>query len=161
MDTVYTYINVLVDTLQKKKKVLEKISAETKRQKELLQSDKFDEELFQKMIAHKEVLLNELEQLDKGFEQVYERVALAMKHNKDMYKEQILSAQQLIQEIMDLSVNIQVMEEQNKERFPIAMTEKRKQIGGIRNSSKMVTSYYRNMPNIHQTGQSYFLDKKN
>ena len=161
MDAVYTYINVLVDTLQKKKKVLESIFAVTNQQKEILQNSKFDDEAFQKTINYKELLLGELEQLDKGFEQVYDRVALAMKHNKNLYKEEILNAQQLIQEIMDFSVSIRVLEEQNKERFPIAMTEKRKQIGGIRNSSKMVTNYYKNMPNIHQAGQSYFLDKKN
>ena len=160
MDAVYTYISVLVDTLQKKKNILEKLYVGTSQQKEILQSDKFDEEAFQKTIIHKGMLLGELEQLDKGFEQVYERVALAMKHNKDMYKNEILKAQQLVQEVMDLSVCIQAMEEQNKERFPAAVMEKRKQLGGIRNNSRMVNNYYRSMPNMHQTGQSYFLDKK-
>ena len=160
MDATYTYINVLMDTLQKKKDVLEKIYIATNQQKGILQSGGFDEEEFQKTLEQKELLLSELEQLDKGFVQVYERVALVLKHSKEQYKDEILKVQNLIQKIMDLSVNIQTMEEQNKECFPIAVTEKRKQLGGIRTSSKLVTNYYKNMPNIHQTGQSYFLDKK-
>lgn len=161
MDAVHTYINVLVDTLQKKKSVLEQIYDGTKQQKEILQSDKFNEEDFQKTISLKGMLLDELEQLDNGFEQVYERVALAMKYNKDSYKEEIVLAQKLIQEIMDLNVSIRAMEEQNKQRFPACVMEKRKQYGSIKTNSKIVTNYYKNMPNTHQTGQSYFVDKKN
>lgn len=161
MDTVYTYISVLIDTLKKKKAVLEKIYARTIQQREVLQSEKFDENEFQKIISLKEMLIHELEQLDKGFEQVYERVSLAMKYNKDIYKEQILEAQDLIHEIMDLGVSIQAMEKQNKERFPASIMEKRKQYGSIKTNSKRVTNYYKNMPNIHQTGQSYFVDQKN
>lgn len=161
MDTTYTYIKVLIDTLQKKKSVLEQIYDGTKQQKELLQSGKFKENEFQKIMSLKGMLLDELEKLDNGFEQIYERVALVLKHNKDMYKEDILAAQNLIQQIMDLSISIRALEEQNKERFPACVMEQRKRMENIRTSSKLLNNYYKNKPNTHQTGQSYFVDKKN
>lgn len=161
MDTTYTYIKVLIDTLQKKKSVMEQIYDGTKQQKALLQSGKFKEDEFQKTISLKEMLLHELGKLDNGFEQIYERVSLVLKHNKDMYKDDILIAQNLIQQIMDLNVSIRAMEEQNKERFSVCIAEQRKQVGSIRSNNKVVNNYYKNMPNIHQMGQSYFVDKKN
>lgn len=69
-------------------------------------------------------------------------------------------AQKLIQEIMDLSVSIQALEEQNKIRFPGCVMERRKQVNSIKANSRAVTNYYKNMPNTHQAGQSYFVDKK-
>lgn len=160
MDAMRTYINVLIDTLQKKKKVLEQIILATEQQKFLMQQDSFDETQFMQMMEQKDNLLKELEKLDNGFEQIYERVGLALKHNKELYKEEIISAQQLIQDIMDMSVSIQALEEQNKQRFPVCMTAKRGKIRNFKTSNRAAANYYRNMPNIHQSGQSYFMDQK-
>ena len=160
MDAVYTYINVLIDTLKKKRNVLEQILKVSEEQKNFLQNESFQEEVFRKTLNAKEGLLKELENLDVGFEQVYERVALAIKHNKDMYKTEVLQMQELIRSIMDLSVNIQSLEEQNKNRFPMCMSEQRSQIRNFKVSNRAATNYYKNMPNIHQTGQSYFMDQK-
>lgn len=160
MDAVYTYINVLRDTLQKKKNVLEQILAASQQQKIILQKEAFDEEAFMQTISVKEKLLIDLEKLDQGFEQIYERVSLAIKHNKDKYKNEILEIQKLIQQIIDLGVSIRVLEEENKNRFPICLTQKKSHIRNFKVSSRAVTNYYKNMPNIHQDGQSYFMDKK-
>ena len=160
MDITQTYLSVLVDTLQKKKDVLEIISNLTEQQKQILQNDNFEEEEFQKTIDQKEKYLKELEKLDSGFEQVYERVALVLKHNKEMYQEKIQIAQQLIREVMDLSVGIRALEEQNKERFFYCLLNKRGKIKSFKTGNKVAINYYKNMPNMHQVGQSYFLDKK-
>lgn len=160
MDATQTYLSVLIDTLEKKKDVLERIKNITEQQKQFLQSENFEEDSFQKTIDAKAVCIKELEKLDNGFEQVYERVALILKHNKEVYKDKILIAQKLIQEIMDLNVSIRVMEEQNKERFSICLSVKRGKMKNFKVSSRAAANYYKNMPNIHQTGQSYFLDKK-
>lgn len=160
MDAVRTYINVLIDTLEKKKSVLEKILKVSEEQKVFLQTESFQEAVFQKTLDEKEVLIKELESLDVGFDQIYERVALALQHNKEMYKDEVLVMQGLIRGIMDLSVGIQALEEQNKNRFPICMAEQRSQIRNFKASNRAATNYYKNMPNIHQNGQSYFMDQK-
>ena len=160
MDAVYTYINVLRDTLQKKKNVLEQIFVASEQQKVVLQQDEFEEEGFVQTISVKEKLLKDLEKLDQGFEQIYERVSLAIKHNKDTYKNELLAIQKLIQQIIDLSMSIRALEEQNKNRFQICLTQKKANIRNFKVSSRAVTNYYKSMPNIHQDGQSYFMDKK-
>ena len=160
MDATQTYLSVLIDTLQKKKDVLTEIKELTEQQKQLLQEEGFGEEDFQKIMDAKAEWIKELEKLDNGFEQVYERVALILKHNRDTYKDKILIIQQLIQNIMDLSVSIRAVEEQNKERFSICLSGKRNKMKNYNVNKQAAANYYRNMPNIHQTGQSYFLDKK-
>lgn len=160
MDTMRTYINVLIDTLQKKKSVLEQIQIATEQQKFLMQQESFDETQFQQMMEQKDNLLQELEKLDNGFEQIYERVALALKHNKELYKEEVLTAQDLIRSIMDLSVSIQALEEQNKQRFTACMASKRGKIREFKVSNRVAANYYKNMPSTHQAGHSYFMDQK-
>ncbi len=160
MDTTYTYMKVLIDTLEKKKDVLKQIYNVTQQQATLLQKNNFEEEPFQKIISLKADYLEKLEKLDKGFEQIYKRVELILKHNKDMYKTEVITSQQLIREIMDLSVSIQALEEQNKQKFSICIKEKQNKIRTFKVGSRVATNYYKNMPNIHQQGQSYFLDKK-
>ena len=160
MDATYTYMTILVDTLQKKKEVLKQISELTVQQKQILQSEEFSEEEFQVTMDGKSKCLEELEQLDQGFEQIYERVALVLQHNKEMYKESIQAAQGLIRDIMELNVCIRAMEEQNKERFSMVLSGRRDKMKTFRSSNKVAENYYRNMPNIHQTGQTYFMDKK-
>ena len=160
MDAMYTYINILNDTLQKKKDVMVQIYEATGQQKILLQSGSLKEEEFQKIIDLKAVLLSELEKLDIGFEQIYEKVGMALKYNKELYKEEILLAQKLIQEIMDLSVSIRAMEEQNKQRFPASVMERRKHFGTVKTNSRIANNYYKNMPNVHKVGYSYFMDEK-
>ena len=160
MDITQTYLSVLVDTLQKKKDILGEISNLTEQQKRILQNNNFEEEEFQKIIEQKEKYLKVLEKLDSGFEQVYERVALVLKHNKEMYQEKIQIVQQLIHEVMDLSVSICAIEEQNKERFLGCLLKKREKIKSFKTGNRVAVNYYKNMPNMHQVGQSYFLDKK-
>ena len=160
MDVTQTYLSLLIDTLQKKKSVLEQLKDITEQQKQLLQSENFEEDNFQKTLDKKDICIKELEKLDYGFEQVYERVALILKHNKDTYRNKIIKAQQLIQEVMDLAVSIRVLEEKNKERFLFCLSIKRGKMKNFKVSKHAVANYYRNMPNIHQAGQSYFLDKK-
>ena len=61
----------------------------------------------------------------------------------------------------EITQRLVAMEEQNKERFSICMSGKRGKMKSFKMSNRVASNYYKNMPNIHQIGQSYFLDKKN
>ena len=75
-DNTETYIKVLIDTLKKKEKVLTSLSECTKQQSQLLEADEFDTEAFNSIIEKKDILLEELQGLDDGFLDLYERVAV-------------------------------------------------------------------------------------
>ena len=83
----------------------------------------------------------------------------ALKHNLKIFQPTKIRLE--YQEIMDLNISLRAMEEQNKNRFPVCVMERRKHFGAMKTNSKIAHSYYKNMPNVHKTGYSYFVDEKN
>lgn len=155
-----TYISLLINSLENKINVLDKLEELTVRQDNLLKEEDVDLNVFDEVMFEKEQHINMLEELDNGFDAIYKRVRLELNENKAIYKKEIQLLQQLISKITDYSVKIQVLEENNKNKLQIYLTSKKKEIKTFKMSSQTVSSYYKNMSNQHQ-GQSYFLDKKN
>ena len=62
----------------------------------------------------KDGLIQKLLKLDEGFEMLYERIREQLLGNKDAYKSQIKSLQQLISQVTEKSVSIQAQEARNK-----------------------------------------------
>lgn len=154
------YIKILVDTLEKKKKTLQFLMTETKEQERILRQKPFSMEDFNGTLDKKERLIAELNQLDDGFEAFYQRLELVIQSEKKLYKEELLKAQGLISEIMDLSMKLQALEARNKERLAGELVNQRQEIRSFKASSQAAEKYYHNMANQHQEGQSYFLDRK-
>lgn len=154
------YVKIMVDTLQKKKEVLDFLTEITREQEELLTKDEFSVEDFNETMEKKEKLLYTLEELDNGFEVFYERLRLTIQTQKNLYREELAKAQQLIGQITDLSVRLQAMEARNKNKLALELTDKRQEIRSFKASRQMAQKYYHNMANQHQEGQSYFLDRK-
>ena len=100
-----------------------------------------------------------MNQLDVGFDSVYNRIKDELISNKYKYQPEIQKMQTLITELTELSVKLQVMEERNKVKMQNCMIAQRQKIKQSKVSSQSAASYYKNMANQHQ-GQSYFLDKK-
>jgi hypothetical protein len=153
------YVKILIDSLQKKKQVLHNIFEITTQQSSLLEDSDFDLDAFNATIDEKQDLINLLDQIDNGFEQVYERLKDDFAQNKHLYQSHITQMQSYISEITDYSVNLQAMEEKNRMKLQTCLSGQRKQIKNMKVSNNTAASYYKNMANQHQ-GQSYFLDKK-
>lgn len=159
IDENKTYIQILVETLEKKRKLLEEIYSVTKEQTELLVKNSFSIEEFDETMEQKGKLINAINELDNGFSLLFEKVKEEIKGNKIKYKEEITKLQKLISIITELGVQIEALERQNKIKLQICLSQKRKEIKNSKANNKMAASYYKNMINQHQ-GQSYFLDKK-
>lgn len=160
MDTTVSYMNILIDSLQKKYEVLQELDRLTQEQSVLLgREDRIDHE-FDRIYAEKDAMLQNLDKLDDGFENMYQKVGGILKNNRHMYREQIEQAQKLIREITDLSVGIQAEEVKNKEKMKTYLQQQRREIGQIRRNESRTGQYYQNAVNRHQNGQSYFMDQK-
>lgn len=153
------YVKVLADSLQKKFTALESILNITKTQEELLQEENFDEECFLETIKSKQIYIDQITELDNGFEVVYNRVKQELDTGRMLYVDDIANMQKLITKITDLGIDIEALEKRNKVQMDKVLAEKKQQFREMRMNNSAASNYYRNMVN-QQYSQSYFLDKK-
>ena len=154
-----TYVRMMLDVLNKKETHLIKLLELTKEQEALLKADEFNEAEFELLIDKKGGHLRKLEEVDQGFQSVYNRVAEEMKTNKEAYKEQILEMQGLITRVTDLGVELSALEEKNKAALEVKLQNRKQTIRQFKVSKQTASTYYKNMIGM-QTGASYFMDQK-
>ncbi len=154
-----TYSSILLNTLQKKYEILDRLIVLTKQQEGLILSSENLLDDMEAVLDEKEKLIDSINQLDQGFEQVFEHVKEEFSAKKDSYKEVILKLQDLIKNVTKKSAELQTLEIKNQKGMQDYFSRSKKEIQQFKQSSQMVSSYYKNMSNQHQ-GQSYFLDKK-
>lgn len=160
MDNNQTYIEILVCALQNKSKVLDEIIEITNLQEKMLVNDDFmDLDSLDDTIEKKGILVYKINELNDGFESIYEKIKDDIIHDKSKYANEIIQLKELIKVVTEKSIQIQTTEKKNMIKFNNFMNSKKKQIKEFKVSSKTATSYYKNMADQHR-GQSYFLDKK-
>jgi flagellar biosynthesis/type III secretory pathway chaperone len=157
--TKETYIQLLIDTLSKKREILDELMRITREQQTIIESDSFNEDEFLKTISLKEELLKSLEELDRGFEMVYDRVREELSVNRKDYISQITSLKELVTIVTDLSIELQALEKRNKSKLETVLANKRKSIRNSRLSNETVSNYYKSMSGKPEA-QSYFYDKR-
>lgn len=154
-----TYIQLLIDSLGKKQEILDELMQITSRQQTIIDSEGFEEDEFLQTINLKEELIKSLDELDRGFEMVYDRIREELNDNRKDYISQITSLKELVTSVTDLSVKLQALEKRNRPKLEALLVNKRKNIRNSRLSNETVTNYYKNMTNKPES-QSYFYDKK-
>lgn len=159
MNTNGIYVDVLLTSLRKKVSILEQLETVVMDQERALKNKNVDIEELDQLDIKKGELLEELNDADEGFEQVYERVKEEIANQKYQYEAQIKEMQQLIKVITDLTVKLQAQEVRNKQWAEIYFQSKKNEVRIFRKGSKSTVKYTNNMAN-RQMGQSYFLDKK-
>ncbi|MBR6770459.1 MAG: flagellar export chaperone FlgN [Lachnospiraceae bacterium] len=156
---IENYLQVLEESTHKKLEVLQKIEALNKKQETLLKEEPVDEESFDSSIEEKGRLIDELNELDKGFELLYENIRQQLLTGKDQYKEQIKRLQELINQVTAKSVSIQAQEARNNQLAENFFARSRRELEKGRRSSKATLDYYRSMNNT-QSVAPQFMDKK-
>lgn len=139
------YLDIMIQSLEKKVTVLNQLIELNKQQRLFLQDPNLSPEEFEKNMQSKAGLIDELNQLDGGFEELFERVRDELNADRDLYKDEIARMQELIREITEKSNTIQTQEARNKEQAQLKFTDIRKQVKGVRDSQKVVRQYYQNM----------------
>ena len=152
MDSVNTYISVLHGSLRKKLELVKELLEFTK--------DDVDIDSFDKIVREKDIRINEVLEIDKGFDSVFNKIGSTIKANPQEYRQQILEMQNLIRTITDIGVEIEGLENKNKEKFKNFVSAKRNSIKDFKVSNKTAVSYYKNMSNQHREWQSYFVDSR-
>lgn len=153
------YVSMMTDTLKKKKQILLFLLEKTREQETLLKDDEMSVEAFHATIDEKGEKIEELNQLDEGFDALFQRVKEEIVSNRMAYKTQIQEMQKLLGEVSDLGIQIQALEHQNSGHFKVYLANQRKGIREFHMNHKTASSYYQNMANAHKPEQSYFFNE--
>ena len=147
MDQTGTYVTIMQESLVRKKKYLLEILELTQKQEQLAKAKKFDENAFGETIDRKEVLINNVEEIDKGFTSVYDRVRVEIMEDKELYQNELLGMQSLIKACVDLGMQIEAMEERNRASLEHAFSTGFKGIKRAKQSKQVANKYYKSMTN--------------
>lgn len=154
------YVNILLQDLRKKKQVLDKIIRANQKQQDALEDPNLDPDDFDVIVEEKARLIEQLEQLDDGFAQIYERVREPLQSEKAQYADEIREMQQLIRQLTEKSADIEAQEQRNKALMTQKFASVRKQVREIRSSQKVVNRYYQNMMKSKFINPQFLDDKK-
>ncbi len=145
-----SYITALIESLEKKIEVLEKIHVIDEEQLSLLKNHPIDFDGLDKNDEEKTVLIYKINKLDEGFEGLYRNVKELLKNNKAEYATEIRTMQSLITKITDLSTKIQAEEARNKLAVEQAFKTERNSIKTQRSGIKAIQSYSQTMKGAPQ-----------
>lgn len=153
------YLNVLEESLEKKLQIMAKIQECNFRQQEILQAQDVDMERFDECVDRKGELIEELTELDSGFEVLYENLSKELQGNREKYAERIRRLQELVSDVMEQSVTIQAQEARNKKLVEDYFRKERANIAQNRKNSRAAYDYYKSMSHSN-VAPPQFLDSK-
>lgn len=153
------YLQIMIESLEKKEQVLDEIVRLCEEQENLLADPNLDPDDFRKYVTKKSDQIEKLQLLDDGFESLYEKVKETLSGDRGVYAAEIRRMQELIRHITEKSVKIQTIEAKNKCLTEQKFTTIRNQVREVRNSQKIVQQYYKSMMKSAMN-EPYFVDNK-
>lgn len=159
MNQTGTYVNIMQESLLRKKKYLEQILELTREQERIAKGEKFDEDAFGAAIDKKEVLINNVNEIDKGFSSVYDRVRAEVLSNQELYHDELQDMQSLIKACVDIGMEIEVLEERNRMTLEQIFSMGFQGIRQVKQSKQVANKYYKSMSNGN-VNDSMLYDRK-
>jgi len=154
------YVNMMVDVLKRKERILTDLLEKTREQEELLKQEEMDQERFHAILDEKGELIEELNEIDDGFDALFQKVEQEILANREQYRDHIAEMQKRIGVVSELGIQIQALESQNSEHLKVYLATQRKRIREFHVNQKTASNYYQNMANTHRNEQSYYFNEK-
>ena len=157
-----SYVNLLIESLEDKIKVLDEIIKTDAEQADILKEPEIDLDELRENQEKIGELAGKLDKLNDGFESVYSKVRNELQDNMDLYRDEIKKMQELITVITDKSVKIEAEQSRNKSSAGRFFKDKRKELSDRRNAVQKINLYANQMHSVIPKGQAdaAFLDKK-
>ena len=153
------YLQILIESLEKKIIVLDQIIDMDKRQAEISEHQPMDMEAYDEVVEEKDKLVDEINRLDDGFSSTYELIGDEVKNHPQQYREQVLKLQELIRAAVDRGVTIEAQEKRNRAALENVFRMKRQEIKKLKTSASAATRYYKSMSRINDIDPQ-LMDKK-
>ncbi len=152
-------INILIDSLTKKKSILTEILEESQRQLEMVSLDSFNLEDFDVLVDRKSDLLEKNNLNDEGFDSIFQRIRNELVAQKVQYATEIALMQELIRANLDLGSDIHNIEQQIKNGLDAALRENKSRLTKEKLGGKAVMDYYKQANQMNYVSPA-FLDQK-
>ncbi len=156
-----TYVQLLVDSTKRKELLLQRILDYTGEQSRLLEQAVLDYEAFEEIMGQKAEIINEISEIDQGFDTIFKRVENAIEEERESFKEEIIIMQKRITSITELGVSIQALEKKNSMAFQLYLSNEKNKIREKKTSSEMASNYYKSMNRVGSAAESHFINQKN
>lgn len=153
------YVQILIDTINKKEETLRRILEITEEQEQISKAEVYDSDRMEKTLNDKEIQISRLNYLDEGFQSVYDRVSFKIRNHIEDYKDDILVLQDKIRVCTELGNAIHVLEERNRNRLGILFSKAKKEYSVSKNKANVAQNYFKTMNNS-KIMDAYFVDKK-
>ena len=160
MGATQSYLAMMADSLDKKIEIMTKIREENATQRSILEkAGVMDVDAFDLTVDRKGELIDELDELNQGFDSLFAQVREEVDANRAKYKEEIVAMQEKIRTITALSGSIQAEEARNKTLVEKYFSNARKDITTGKKSAKAALDYYHSMARSTFTPPQ-FIDSK-
>lgn len=154
------YLKVLEESLEKKLQVMAEIQKYNLRQQEIFQAQDVDLAEYDKCVDKKGEFIDELMDLDSGFETLYRNVEQELQDSRQKYADQIKRLQELVARVTEESVKIQAQEARNKKQVEDYFRKERAGIAQSRKNSKAAYDYYKSMSGSGYAPSQFYDNKK-
>lgn len=153
------YLDLLKESLMRKEEILKELIKKSETQRQLMEFEEPDWDLFDRTGEEKEKLISELLKQDEGFQSVFDRISEELKANKGKYITEIAGMKAQIKTVTDLSVELEATEQRNKVLIEKKFRENQNKIKQSRLGSQAAIQYYNKMSKIN-TVDPQLMDKK-
>ncbi len=153
-------VQILRESLEKKNRVLDEIIRENGVQEKILGAEELDMDALDASTDRLASLAEQLEQLDDGFEALYDRTREELVANKESYRGEIKVMQGLIGQITDKVVKINAARMRNERQAKAQFQKTRDQIGKAASKVRASRNYYNNMNRLNYVGPQFYDNKK-
>ncbi len=164
MDSIENYLQILIDSLNKKDALMDKLIEKNKAQNESIKGKEYEDvdwDAFNLLVSEKEVAIDKIIEIDDGFADVYERIREDVSENSTKYRDQLLKLKELITRLTEKGAQIQSGEERNRQIIEVIFQKTRQQIKTQRTSINVASNYYRTMSNaVVRAAEDSILDTK-
>lgn len=152
-------LSILSESLDKKLELLQRIQDYNKRQEECFTAGNVDMSGFDAAIEEKGRLIEQVRQLDVGFETLYAGLSEELKADRQRYAGEIRLLKEKVAAVTDMSVTVQAQEARNKKLIEQYFAGQRREIRNGRAASRAALGYYKNMNNTNHVPPQ-FMDSK-
>ena len=159
MDQTGTYVNIMRESLERKQRYLTEIWKLTNEQSVIATAEKFDEEQFSELVEKKDVLIDNLNEIDKGFSSVYDRVRIEIQRDPVVYRDELLAIQNLIRTCVDLGGRRVIKKKRNRAVMEQVFSAKFQGVRQMKQSKTVANKYYKSMAN-GMVNDSLLYDRK-
>ena len=150
MENIDNYLQIMIDSLNKKDELLARIIDKNRKQYECVKDKGYEDvdwDAFNLLVTEKDIAINRIIEIDDGFEETYNIIKDEVISNKDKYRDKVAVLKEQIGRLTDKGVGIQADEERNRQIIDNLFNKTRQDIRKQRTGINVANAYYKTMSN--------------